>query len=189
MQNISLAAKSPAFQIGEVASHLLHPLLRRMASHARQRHSPGLQLNDEQDIVCHQTMPCQHLGSEEVHPSQHCHMCGDEVFPSGGLAALGRGRNPMPAEHIPDRLIRDRMAEIGQRARNPVVAEVSAFLTAGLKAHERSHALSGHLQSACSRRRAARAAFSGLTEPAELFAGQDLPRGDHRVQAARRSYR
>src|SRR5215470_5878753 len=46
----------------------------------------------------------------------------DEVLPSGALAAYRRRRHAVPLENVCDRLIREVVTEVGQCARNPIVA-------------------------------------------------------------------
>ena len=114
MQKIPLAQKGSAFGIRQITSHLLHPLLRRVPGDAGQRHSPCFQLDDKQNVVRCQTSPGEHLGGKEVHACQHRHVGGDEVLPCSRLAPFRSRRDPMPAQNVPDRLVRDLVAEVGK---------------------------------------------------------------------------
>jgi hypothetical protein len=79
-------------------------------------------MNEEQDVVCYQPTPTQDLHREEVNPGQHGQMRLNEFLPRRVLAAFRRRRDAMPLQHVPHTLIRDGVAEIGQRTHNPVVA-------------------------------------------------------------------
>src|SRR5215471_17463934 len=61
VQYIAMAAQISRFIVHPVAGHLGHPLLSGMARDARQAHASGLQMQEEQNVVRHQTSPRQHL--------------------------------------------------------------------------------------------------------------------------------
>src|ERR1700704_4256853 len=51
-------------------------------------------------------------------------MGSNEVWPCSRALTLGRGRQAVASQNIANRLIGNHIAEIGQRARNPVIAPV-----------------------------------------------------------------
>jgi hypothetical protein len=58
----------------------------------------------------------------KVGAGKHGQVGGNEIPPSGFLAPFGRRRDPISAKDVPHRLIRDGMAEIGQRSDNSVIS-------------------------------------------------------------------
>src|SRR5688500_12775168 len=86
-----------------------------MPRDAGERHSPGLQMQEEEDIIRDETAPCQDLDRKEVGSGQDGHMRRDEVFPSSLLAALWCRCDAVALQDIPDCLIGDMMTEVGQR--------------------------------------------------------------------------
>src|SRR5215472_14749954 len=66
-----------------------------------------LQVNEEQDVVCHQPTPGEHFDCEEIDAGQHRHMRLNEFLPGRGLAPLRRWRNPVALQNIPYGLIRN----------------------------------------------------------------------------------
>jgi hypothetical protein len=122
MQNVALTVQGSAFSLSQVPGDLLHPLLRRMAGHAGQRHPPRFQLDRKQNVVRGQTSPREHLGGKEVHAGRNRHVGGDEVLPGSRLTGFRSWRDAVPTQNVPDRLVRDLVAEMGQSARDPVGA-------------------------------------------------------------------
>jgi hypothetical protein len=79
-------------------------------------------VDEEQYTIGHQTTPTEYLDREEVDSSQDRHVGLNELFPSRILAPYGRWLNAVPSEYVAHRLIGDMIAEIGQRAHDPIVA-------------------------------------------------------------------
>src|SRR5215469_15211771 len=107
---------------GRIPCHLLHPRLVWVPRYRGQADAAALQMNEEQNIVGHQAAPSKDLNREEVDPRQHGQMRLNEFLPRGSLAAFWRRRDAMPPQNVSHGLIRDDVAEIGQRAHDPVVA-------------------------------------------------------------------
>jgi hypothetical protein len=120
-ENISIAVNGLGEWTPGVARHLLHPFLVGMPGNSGQADTPTLQVNEEQDVVCHQPTPGEHFDREEIDAGQHRQMRLNKVLPRRGLASLRRWRNPVALQNIPYGLIRDRIPKIGQRAHNAVV--------------------------------------------------------------------
>src|SRR5215468_2002590 len=114
---LSLVQESPALP-GRVASHLLHPSLVWVARNPGQTDAAALQMDEEQNVVGHQATPSEDLDREEVDPGQHGQMRLNEFLPRRVLAAFRCRRNAMPLQHVPYSLIRDGIAEVGQRTHN-----------------------------------------------------------------------
>jgi len=69
-----------------------------------------------------QTRQGEHFHSEEVRSHHHCHVRPDEVSPAGVPFPLLGWRNIMPIENVPDRLVRDPIAQISHRSDDPIIA-------------------------------------------------------------------
>src|SRR5258705_337728 len=91
-------------------ANLLHPLSVGMTADTCDAHTPALQGNKEQNIVCHQPSPAQHFDCEEVASRQYILVRGEELLPRSDLAPLRRWCNPMSPEDVLHRLIRKMMA-------------------------------------------------------------------------------
>ena len=83
----------------------------------------------EEDVIRYDATPGQDLNREEVCSGKDGHVSGNEVFPNRALAALRRWRDAVPFQNVPDRLIGDLVAEIGERAGDPIVTP--AFVLMG----------------------------------------------------------
>ena len=93
-----------------------------MSGDAGKRNATTLQMKEEQDIVRHQTPPGQHFDCEEIRPRQDGHVRGHEVLPRGGLTPLRCRRDTVATEGIPDRLVRDVVAQVSEGAGDSIVA-------------------------------------------------------------------
>jgi hypothetical protein len=94
-----LIEESPALP-GRVACHLLHPSLVWVARDSGQTDAAALQMNEEQDVVRHQTAPSEDLDREEVDLGQYNQMRLNEFLPRHVLAAFRRRRDAMPFQYI-----------------------------------------------------------------------------------------
>jgi len=74
------------------------------------------------ECVGDQPAPSKNLHRKEVDPGQHGQMRLDEFLPPCVLAPFRDRRDAMTLQDVPHSLIRDVIAEIGQRTHNPVVA-------------------------------------------------------------------
>jgi hypothetical protein len=84
--------------------------------------------------------PGQDLSGEEVGSGKDRHVGSDEVLPSRGLAAFRRWRDAVPIQNVPDRLVRELVAEIGESASDAIVTPACVFF---------SHADNESLQIGC----------------------------------------
>jgi len=100
----SLIQISPGLA-GRVARHLLHPWLVGIPGDSGHADTPTLQVNEEQDVVCHQATPGEHFDREEIDAGQYRHMRLNKFLPGRGLAPLRRRRNPVALQNIPYGLI------------------------------------------------------------------------------------
>jgi len=79
-------------------------------------------MNEEQDVVGGEASPGEHFDGEEVGASQDGHVGGDEILPGGILAPLGCRWDSVSSKDTAHRLIRNRVAEIGQGSDDAVVS-------------------------------------------------------------------
>src|SRR5215469_13906579 len=66
VQHIAMATQISGFLVHRVAGHLGYPLLGGMARDARQAYAPGLQMQEEQNVVRYQAPQRQDLDREEI---------------------------------------------------------------------------------------------------------------------------
>ena len=127
MQQVTTAVQISCVLHRRVARHLLHPVRVRMAPDAAQRYAAAAYVNEEQDVVRHQPAPGQHLHGEEVGTGQHVDVRLDELLPGRRATPLRRWSEVVPAQDVAHGLVRDLMAQIGQRADDTIVAQTAVF--------------------------------------------------------------
>src|SRR5690349_6937397 len=120
MQEVTTPTDRAGRVIDYVASDLGHPGFGGVPGDPGEGNAPGLQVEKEEDVICNEATPSQHLNREEVCSGKDGHVSRDEVFPSRALAALRRWRDAVPLQDVPDRLIGDVVAEVGKRAGDPI---------------------------------------------------------------------
>ncbi len=128
MQHVAALTESASRVVDGVARHLSDPRFCGVACDASERDAPGLQMNEEQDVVGGEPTPSQNFDGEEVGSRKHSHVCGDEVFPGRGLAAFGRGWDAVALQHVSDSLVRHVVAEISEGASQPIVPPGAVLL-------------------------------------------------------------
>src|SRR5215471_6837030 len=69
----------------------------------------------------------QHFHGKEIGPGEHAPVRPDESLPGRRSTPLGRWSDIMPTEDVADRSIRDRLAQIRQRAHHPVISPATVF--------------------------------------------------------------
>ncbi len=116
-----MVAQISRFLVYRIAGHLRHPLLGGMPRDARQAYASGLQMQEKQNVVRHQTSPRQHLDREEIGSGEHVHMPTDELLPGRRLTPFGSRCDVVAAQDVAYSLVRNMMAEVRQRAGNAVV--------------------------------------------------------------------
>jgi hypothetical protein len=84
-------SQEPPLRHRHVPGHLHHPGCIGMRCYPCHMHLAAAQVNKEQHIVGHQSVPRPHLGAEEVGCHQYIHMGADKFVPGGGLLALWSG--------------------------------------------------------------------------------------------------
>jgi hypothetical protein len=115
IQKVTTGTQDAASVHGRIAGDLLHPWLVRMGGDAGDVHTAALEVNDEQDVVGHQSSKRQNLDREEVGCREEGEV-GPNEFRSGGRTfAFLRGRYTVVAQHIVDCLIGDIIPEIGEQ--------------------------------------------------------------------------
>jgi hypothetical protein len=79
-------------------------------------------MNEEEDVIGHQTTQGPYFRGKEVSGPQHVHVGADECFPGGGFAAFRGCRDAAALEDIAYCLIADLIAQMSQGACQPVIA-------------------------------------------------------------------
>jgi len=92
-------------------------------------HTPGFQVDKEEDVVCDETTPGQDLDGEEVCPGKDGHVGGDEVPPIGTLASFRRWCDAVALQNVPHRLMGDYVTEITERAGDAIVTPAFVLLS------------------------------------------------------------
>src|SRR5260370_29812395 len=121
VEHIAMAEQISRFVVHCVASHLGHPLLRGMTRDASQGYAPGLQMQEEQNVVRHQAPPRQHLDREEVGSCEHVHMPADELLPGPRLRPFGSRCDVVAAQDVAYSLVGTGMTQGGQHPGDAVV--------------------------------------------------------------------
>ena len=116
--------------IDSVASHLGHPGFSGVSGNAGECNALRFRVEKEEDVIRNETMPGQDLSGEEVGSGKDGDVGGDEIFPIRALAAFRRWRDAVPLQNVPDRLIRELVAEIGESASDAIVAPAFVLLGA-----------------------------------------------------------
>ena len=113
MKEITAVSKRAASVNGDVASHLLHPLLCRLGGDPGDLNLSIPQMDEEQNIVGHQSPQREDLHGEKVSSRQHHEVSANEFCPRGRSLALRRRRYATTPQNIADRLIRNLVTQIG----------------------------------------------------------------------------
>src|SRR6266540_2753850 len=113
MQEVTTLTDRPSRLIDSIASHLRHPGFGGVSGDAGEGNASGVEVEKEEDVIGNETTPGQDLNGEEVCSGKGGHMGTDEVLPTRALASFRRWRDGMTFQNVPDRLIRDLMAEVG----------------------------------------------------------------------------
>ncbi len=128
MQEVTPPSDRAGRVIDYIASDLRHPGFGGVPSDTGEGNTPGLHVEKEEDVIRNQTTPGQDLNREEVCSGKDGHVSGDEVFPTRALAAPRCRRDAVPLQNVPDSLVRDVVAEVGERAGDPIVAPAFVLL-------------------------------------------------------------
>src|SRR5262249_52099742 len=113
---------------GHIAGHLDYPRLIGMGCHASHMDVPTAQVDEEEDGVGHQSAQGPNLSGEEIRRPQHLHVRADELLPRRGLFTLRCWGNAVALQDVADGLITNRIAQVGQRADDPIIAPGAVFL-------------------------------------------------------------
>ena len=125
---------APPF-LGRASADLFHPLLNRMARNPGDLNASVFQMNEEQNVVSHQSSPRQHFHSEEVTASKDVHMSRKKVLPRRDLASPRSRSDAMLAQDVLDRLVRYIVPQVGQSrrfGRNPNPSSLSPSVRSAL---------------------------------------------------------
>ena len=119
---VSLAIKKAVLDIGQVPGDLLHPGFRRIHSAAREVNSPRGHFHDEEQIVRDQSSHGPDFDRREVDGTQHVPMRLDESLPCRLPFPFRSRFEAVFFEDVAHRLVGHLVAEILQRALNPIVS-------------------------------------------------------------------
>src|SRR5262245_52857359 len=97
-------------------------------SHAGDLDFAASQMEEEQDIIGHQSALRPHLRREEVSRDQHVQVRADKLLPRRRFLALRRWGNPVSFQDVANRLSTDRVAQIAQSPGNTVIAPAPILL-------------------------------------------------------------
>jgi hypothetical protein len=110
---VALAAKEAVVQVGEIPRDLRHPPAVGMGSDTRDLHGAAGDIDEEQDIVCHQSLNRADLDGEKVGRHQAFPVSSEKRRPRHVLISL-RGRiDSVFSENVRDRAAPDLMPQIG----------------------------------------------------------------------------
>jgi GNAT superfamily N-acetyltransferase len=110
---IALAAKEAVVQVGEIPRDLRHPPAVGIGSDTSDPHGAAGDIDEEQDVVCHQSPDRADLDGEKVCRHQAFPVSSEKRRPRHVLIAL-RGRiDPVFSENVCDRAAPDLMPQIG----------------------------------------------------------------------------
>src|ERR1700680_3429391 len=84
-------------------------------------------MNEEQNMVGDQASQGEHFHHKEVSARQNVLMRGDKVFPGGDSASLRRRGNPVTAKNVANSLIRQMMAQVGDRTDDAIITPASVL--------------------------------------------------------------
>jgi len=84
-----------------------------MARDAAHSYTAAAYFDEEQHVVGHQTAPRKHLHRERVGTGKYIHMRLDELLPRSHATPLRCWSDVVSAQDVADRLVRDRMPQIG----------------------------------------------------------------------------
>ena len=90
---------APTF-VNRVPRDLGHPFLSGAFRHSCQGHAPALQLQNEEQVIGHQSSPAEHFDSQEIDADENGHMRTNEVRPSRVLAAFRSRCDPESAKDV-----------------------------------------------------------------------------------------
>ena len=92
--DVAMVEQKAIHSVGEVTRDLLHPRAVRLVHDAGDLHTSCCEVDDEQQVVSHQTSPSDSLDGEEVHGSDGTPMCTQKGTPGNALRRSGAGVNP-----------------------------------------------------------------------------------------------
>src|SRR4029077_14181392 len=91
-------------------------------------HVPAAQMDEKQDVIRHEPAQRPDLSGEEVGRHEDVHVRTDALLPGGRGLALWRWRDAMALEDVAHGLVTDRIAQVGQGPRDPIVAPRAMLL-------------------------------------------------------------
>ena len=127
-QDVSLVLHGPFDGISEIPSDLLHEIATKGQRTRGQVNASSRKFHDEEQIVGDEPTFCPDFNRGEVDGCEHIPMRLDERLPSCLALPIWSWFDPMLFENVADGSIGNVIANVRQRALDPVVSPVQVFL-------------------------------------------------------------
>ena len=127
-QDVSLVLHEPVDGISEIPSDLLHEIVTKGQRTRGQVNASSRKFHDEEQIVGYEPTFCPDFNGGEVDGCEHIPMRLDERLPSCLALPIWSWFDPMLFENVADGSIGNVIANVRQRALDPVVSPVQVFL-------------------------------------------------------------
>src|SRR5437660_2677476 len=127
MDQIPSSIQNPVDLVRSVAAPLSHPDSIRLRGYARDLHSSGGQIQEEQDQKAFQTSGSPHLDSEKIRCRNQFPVLRQKLFPSRFSVALRSWFDTVPAQNVSDSATRYRIPQIRYRTLNSTIAPGSVL--------------------------------------------------------------
>ena len=102
MDQILFSIQNPVHLVRSVSADLSHPESIRLGGYARDLHSSGGQIQEEQDQKAFQTSGSPHLDTEKIRCRDQFPMLRQKLFPSRFSVALRSWFDTVPAQNVRD---------------------------------------------------------------------------------------
>ena len=126
-ENVRMVSQKTINGVGEIPRRLPDPRAIRSRGHAGDLDSSGLEVHDNEDIHRHESTERPNFRRCEVDGGKRVPMGPQERTPRYLPLPFWRGFDPIQLQDVANRLITDRMDEIGQSALNAVIAPGRIF--------------------------------------------------------------
>src|SRR5262249_34639954 len=128
MEHVTTLSQCAKGVVDSVAGHLSDPRLGGVTGDAGDGNATRLQVEKEENVVCDQAAPGQDLNREEVCADEDRHVRCNEVLPTRTLTPFRCRVDAVALQDVSNRLVGDVVAEIGQRAGDPIVSPTYVLL-------------------------------------------------------------
>src|SRR5947208_8733062 len=115
MDQIPFSIQNPVHRVRSVSTDLSHPESIRLRGYARDLHSSGGQIQEEQDQKAFQTSGSPHLDTEKIRCRDQFPVLRQKLFPSRFSVALRSWFDTVPAQNVRDGATRYLISQIRYR--------------------------------------------------------------------------